>query len=878
MWTIDLNGGEPHPLTVRLRGAVAGPELQHTVATKDASDLAVSPDGRKVALVVRGQIFAAAANGGRTADGSAVRVTHTDAVEAGPAWAHDNRRLVYTSTRDGPRHLYLYDFAAGTETRLTDTPGNDSRPLFSPDDAQLAFVRDGVELRALRLRPTLRQRVAALAAKFAAPSPAASQPATQPATTEPATSRPATPATASTRPAERLLATHVLLGRPPLDDDGAIAWSPAGDYLAYATPGPTGFRNVHLVPAAGGPERQISFLANAGGGTIAWAPDGSAVYFNSGQRTEDYTAARVDLVPRTPTFRTNQFRDLFRQRPDRPTEPPTPQQTPTGDTAVVAMGADADAVPATDPAPPSRVAVPATRPARTDVAFDGIDQRLNLLPVGLDVHDLAVSPDGKTLGLIAASGGHENVYAYPVDPLAEKPVARQLTSTAGGKSRLQFVGDRLYFLEDGRVMSVATGGDPTPDAPPAGPRNASGPTGAAATPGVARESPMALELDVDFRRDRAVVFDQAWRALDENFHDPHFNGVDWDAARAAALPKVLGAKNPGELRRAMLLMIGELNASHSGVSAPPDAGNGTADAQPIGVLGVDFDAAAYDATGRPTIAAVLPFGPADLAKLKPGTVVRAVDGQSADRPANLDQLLDGKAGREVVLTVEDAAGRRDVRLKPAGGATERTLRYRAWVEANRQYVLARSGGRLGYVHLSDMSKQALARLANDLDERNFGRAGVVVDVRNNSGGFVNGYAIDVLARRNYVSLVTRGGPVVAGRAQLGQRYLGLPTALVTNRMTLSDGEDFTEGYRANRLGPVVGEPTAGWIIFTRGTTLLDGTRLRLPSETVLDAQGRPLEMHLRPVDVPAARPFGESAPGRDTQLDAAVAALLGGRR
>ena len=61
--------------------------------------------------------------------------------------------------------------------------------------------------------------------------------------------------------------------------------------------------------------------------------------------------------------------------------------------------------------------------------------------------------------------------------------------------------------------------------------------------------------------------------------------------------------------------------------------------------------------------------------------------------------------------------------------------------------------------------------------------------------------------------------------------------LVTNQHTLSDAEDFTEGYRALGLGKVVGEPTAGWIIYTWNTRLMDGRicvcRDRgLPIETV----------------------------------------------
>ena len=72
---------------------------------------------------------------------------------------------------------------------------------------------------------------------------------------------------------------------------------------------------------------------------------------------------------------------------------------------------------------------------------------------------------------------------------------------------------------------------------------------------------------------------------------------------------------------------------------------------------------------------------------------------------------------------------------------------------------------------------------------------------------------------------------------------------------IQDGEDFTEGYRTLKLGPIVGEPTAGWIIYTWNVRLVDGSTLRLP------------RMRITAV-------VGETLTDKDSQLDAAIRALL----
>ena len=262
--------------------------------------------------------------------------------------------------------------------------------------------------------------------------------------------------------------------------------------------------------------------------------------------------------------------------------------------------------------------------------------------------------------------------------------------------------------------------------------------------------------------------------------------------------------------------------------------------------------------------------------MKPGQYLVAVDGHRVDARTNLDELLANTIGRKVSLSMASSADGRDARevaVRPINAQTEKALLYREWVEERRAYVAKASGGKLGYVHMFDMGAGSLAQLYVDLDAENHAREGVVVDVRHNNGGFVNAYAIDVFARRGYMTMTPRGGTEAPARTVLGQRALDAPTVLVTDQHSLSDAEDFTEGYRTLKLGPVVGEPTSGWIIYTSNVNLIDGSSLRLPSTVIRGSDGKVMEMAPRPVDVLVVRPVGESYTGRDSQLDAAVREL-----
>jgi tricorn protease len=373
------------------------------------------------------------------------------------------------------------------------------------------------------------------------------------------------------------------------------------------------------------------------------------------------------------------------------------------------------------------------------------------------------------------------------------------------------------------------------------------------------------EMDVDFNVEKIAVFEEAWAGQRDGYYDPKYHGADWNAVRKTYAPLIEGARTPDEMRAILRLMIGELNSSHSGVSAPAVAGGGRGN---VGQIGLSFDRAEYETTGKLKITEVIPHTPAALAKIQIGEELRSVDGVAIGPRVNLDALLEHKVDKRVALDI----GGKEVIVRPVASLADQI--YRKWVEDNRAYVAKISNGKLGYVHIRDMSEQALTQLYLDLDAENRARTGVVIDIRNNNGGFVNAMALDVISRKPYLTMTNRDGPTGPARTVLGQRSLELPTILVVNQHSLSDAEDFTEGYRTLKLGKVVGEPTAGWIIYTGSMDLVDGTVMRMPGTLIQGADGKDMELHPRPVDIAASRPIGESYTGRDSQLDAAVKELM----
>ena len=389
--------------------------------------------------------------------------------------------------------------------------------------------------------------------------------------------------------------------------------------------------------------------------------------------------------------------------------------------------------------------------------------------------------------------------------------------------------------------------------------------------------------DVSILVDRAAeykqIFWEAWRIERDFFYDPDMHGVDWPrmGKKYATFLPSCGAR--GDLTYLIGEMISELNIGHTYVYGGDYQGE--AKSVGVGLLGCDF--ALDPASGRYRIARILPgrsWDPQARSPLtEPGVDVRegdfllAVDGVALRAGTDPLALLVDKAGKLVELTVAttpDGKGSRTALVRPLGG--ESTLRYRAWVEANRRYVDEKSGGRIGYLHLPNMTEPGLIEFGEYWYPQ-FAKRAFIIDERYNGGGFVGDMIIDRLARKLWSLTIPREG----GTARDPERCFYGPFAVLVNENTGSNGEFFAQAIQLQRLAPVIGMRTWGGAIgIEPHEDLVDGGVTTPPQFGLYGLDGKWLyEGHGIDPDIEIQNAPARVVAGKDDQLDKAIAELLG---
>ena len=472
-----------------------------------------------------------------------------------------------------------------------------------------------------------------------------------------------------------------------------------------------------------------------------------------------------------------------------------------------------------------------------EIDFEDIETRARALPTGI-ARNLKFDKDDGSIFYSAADG------VYKADFNGENPrrvaALGPFSMSDDGKSLLSIQGGKL------NVINVKNPGFPS------------------------TVVAFRAEFSRDIAQTRKAAFRQFWRGFNNGFYDPNFHGRDWVAIGkkyARLLPSV---GHRSEMATLLYMMVGELESSHSEVSAGPGGNKSQASAH----LGFSWD---YNYAGPGIkIKEVPKRSPGSYAKTKlsPGEIVLKVNGKEVSTNESIfrDVLAD-QSGRDLVMTVQGLGGKsREVKYRGITQGEYAGIVNSNRLEANHKYVELKSNGAVTYVHIAGMSAGPLERFQQQLWQYSPGKKGVIIDVRGNGGGNTADQIIDILERRQNMNYIPRDEQLIKGPGAT----LDVPIIVMMDQTSFSNAEMFPEAMRARKLAKLVGTRTPGYVIYTSGFPLVDGTNARMPGAGVWRIDGTSMEDDGVKPDFEVLISPEQYLSGQDPQLDKAIQLLVKG--
>jgi len=384
-----------------------------------------------------------------------------------------------------------------------------------------------------------------------------------------------------------------------------------------------------------------------------------------------------------------------------------------------------------------------------------------------------------------------------------------------------------------------------------------------------------VKVLVDPPKEWRQIFGEVWRLQKEFYWDENMARLNWQKVYEMYEPLLERVSSRSELSDLVWEVQGELGTSHAyeiggDTKTPPN--------YPLGFLGADFklNGEHYEIlkifdgelTGANEMAPLLQPG----LNLDVGDKILTIDGLAVDPENSPESRLLHKAGVDVEVKVRRRSGEEaSFTLRTLNFMQDQKLRYQDWVEANRSYVHSKTKGKVGYVHIPDMSAAGYCEFfRNYLRESD--KDGLVVDARYNGGGHVSQLILRYLSQSRIGFDKTRwiGSEPYPAHSPAG------PIVALTNRYAGSDGDIFPHAFKLMNLGPVIGTRTWGGVIgiYPRNV-LADGGITTQPEFSFwFKDVGWKVENYGTDPDIVVEKTPQDFLHNRDPQLDCGIAEVL----